>query len=267
MTTRIEAAAPSGTRQSTSAAAWRMVAVCAPCFDCRAAARRMSNMLGGPTRRGEKFAVFGPMRSIDNASRTEDESALAPLLTRFQMTRIRNLGCQLMMLLIVCLISAKTAGAVPSVGLPVRVTGPLPVPVNGTVGISGTPSFQDADNPGRHPFQARLCLSYIQSCLPSDTDRLTVPSDRRYVVEFVSGTCSFGLSLHAEVILQTTVGTVDASHEIIATPGVPAFVFSQLTKIYADPGSKIELFMFNDSGIPPMGSCTAFISGYFIAPP
>src|SRR5215470_13584327 len=62
---------------------------------------------------------------------------------------------------------ATPQGARPST--PVEIVAPVPVPVSGSLGISGTPNVvvanttsspvvvSDADNPAKSPFQAFLC--------------------------------------------------------------------------------------------------------------
>lgn len=142
---------------------------------------------------------------------------------------------------------------------PVTIAGPLPLPVQET----GT------------PFQATLCFATPGPCIGGTTDSLTVPTDVRVVIEFVSAECSAqapsspGTPEVSEVSLFTTVGTNVVKHQLqtglITTGGTNAFgTFPVMTKIHADPGTDIELsFGFHGSS----AACTLGISGYTIPVP
>jgi hypothetical protein len=146
---------------------------------------------------------------------------------------------------------------------PVRIIEPLPLPVT------------DSDNPARHPFQAVLCFhSAGPTACPNDVPRaLTVSSDSRLVIEFVSGSCfasaASGFPIVRTVQLRTTVANEPVPHQFLFVPveaGATAqnVVLSQSTKIYADPSTQVVL------GVAGAGAtttqCVVSISGYTITP-
>jgi hypothetical protein len=143
----------------------------------------------------------------------------------------------------------------------VIIQAPLPLPVT------------DADNPGRSPFQATLCRAFgDQSCDNLAPETLTVSSEVRLVIEFVSSACTVVGSTDprvTDISLDTTVATTQVRHHFIPVPtdvatGLGVTVSSQSTKIYADPGTVINLG-FSTIG-PTSARCFLSISGYTIAP-
>lgn len=164
----------------------------------------------------------------------------------------------------------------------------LPLPVTGNVQITGTPTIsfsntassplytRDVDNPARRPFQTRLCftVSFGQpaSSCGSLTSQYAVPSDRRLVVEFVSGFCSTGpvggtaLTL-IRTELSTSVSGTTAGHNIPLTAGLGHFDAAQQTRIYADPGTNVNLGSSLSGGSTPSSAlCEMTVSGYTITP-
>jgi hypothetical protein len=83
-----------------------------------------------------------------------------------------------MLVLVASIIGPMSAAAQGPPNAGVTIKGPLPLPVT------------DADNPGRSPFQAELCSGPCSDgqggVVPSS---LTVPSNVRFVIEFVSARC------------------------------------------------------------------------------
>jgi hypothetical protein len=178
----------------------------------------------------------------------------------------------------------------------------LPLPVQGSLEVKGTvattqsgpwnvgiggnsassPLFtRDADNPARRPFQTALCNAENflgGSAVCHDPGTYTVPSDRRLVIEFVSGSCSTIGSSGAGSLnglnsltlqLETTAGGTNVASHIFP----PAIFLGQIslahqTRIYADPGTTVEFFMGAAVGPSPFSiDCTITISGYTITPP
>jgi hypothetical protein len=141
----------------------------------------------------------------------------------------------------------------------VRIEAPLPLPVT------------DADNPGRSPFQAPLCRAFGDPSCDNVPATLTVSSDVRLVIEFVSSACEVRGEAPrvTDISLDTTVATTQARHHFIPVPtevatGLQVTVSSQSTKIYADPGTVIN---FGRSTIGATSArCFLSISGYTIAP-
>ena len=121
------------------------------------------------------------------------------------------------------------------------------------------------------PFQKTLIFN--TSDIGSTSYRFTVPADRRLVIEYVSGYASNagGCSL-IEEILDTRVSSEAAQHHFVLTKsatspdGVPLYVFSQDTTIYADPGTTVALNYGVTIGSPCSPFLTATISGRLTTP-
>ena len=150
-----------------------------------------------------------------------------------------------------------------------------------TVGISGpvqvsndavNPALvRDVDNPGRSPIQARLCVqsgTVLASCF-GVPDAFSVPTGKRFVIEFVSGTCQFsppGSGLRAVAFFTVVDGTT-AEHSLITSEAFSDAThtvndFGQQTRIYADPETAVTL-------IHPAFSehrCGMTLSGYLVNP-
>src|SRR5262249_25107484 len=102
----------------------------------------------------------------------------------------------------------------------------LPLPVTGTVGVSGTQNVKvtnpatdpvmvrDVDNDARHPFQTTLCKA--AETTPAATcgntpSSLMVSSNNRLVIEYVSGFCDQTGTGFLQLNVSTTVGNTNAS--------------------------------------------------------
>lgn len=164
---------------------------------------------------------------------------------------------------------------------PVTIVGPMPVPVAGTVNVSGplsvngTVTSRDADLAARSPFQVTLCSSASfgnatgTPCgdLPF---RFTAPSNRRTVIEYVSGEC--GVSGDVNLLrfsLATTAGGTSAAHRLHLErdPLDSRFYdINHLTRIYADAGT---VFGLNSSSGGGAGAgsyrCIFTLSGHTVA--
>jgi hypothetical protein len=165
---------------------------------------------------------------------------------------------------------------------PVTITGPLPLPITGTtslsgpISITGTLSTRDVDNPARSPFQATLCTSgsFLSSTPPgcSNLDFKTqVPSNRRMVIEYVSGECSVGGAVgFIRLGISTTVAGVGADHRLhLQQDPLDSrfFDITQQKRLYADPGTFVGLGGSAGSAGANPGSyrCTVTLSGYTVA--
>lgn len=157
------------------------------------------------------------------------------------------------------------------VNTPLPVTGTLGVSgnvgINGTVRVSnpGTTTpvplvVSDTSSPGRTPFQTLITRTTV------GFTSFDVPSDKRFVVEFVSGRCTSPQALTvaaAEVFTQ--VGSSGAlPHDFVPQlvfAGLSnAYTFSQQTRIYADGGTTVYLTI--DSAGTGVAECSATLSGY-----
>jgi hypothetical protein len=170
---------------------------------------------------------------------------------------------------------------------PVQLLGPLPLPVSGSLDISGTPNVnvanteadpavvRDADNPARSPFQAVLCTTAsfnggsVPTCLGASST-LAVPSDRRLVIEYVAADCVQSNVNFIQVSLGTTVGGVNSNYPVHLAFNVFSTAFlegGQQTRIYADPGSAVFIADSASGGaLPGSVVCHLRISGHSIRP-
>jgi hypothetical protein len=161
---------------------------------------------------------------------------------------------------------------------PVTIVNPLPVPVAGSVAVSGTANVNVVNAPLRvavdatqQPFQKTLCtVGWPPGCL-STPSSFNVPSDKRLVIEYVSGQCDTA-SLAESVGLMsvsTLVSSVPTSHYVVpqflgSVGSVKLYGSAQQTRIYADPGTQVYA---SASGFPT-GSvgCLVSLSGYLVNP-
>jgi hypothetical protein len=107
----------------------------------------------------------------------------------------------------------------------------------------------DAGNRLQQPFQAELCDT--PSCVAAGQDTFSVPAGHRAVIEFVSGRCDVSEST---VFLSTKVNGITVAHNFVPVRTVNNLEgsFSQVTRLYADPGTKVLL-----SGNVPSPTCVS----------
>jgi len=175
---------------------------------------------------------------------------------------------------------------------PVHIVSPLPLPVTGNttvsgsvaatqsgnwnVGISGNsatnPLFtRDVDNPARQPVQIELCTFDGAFSCGSIFSSYQVSSTRRLVVEYVSGECLRDPTTKISLLpsLSTSVANVLGDHKFFAeqaaveSPTTARHVIHQETRIYADPGTFVNL---NPGGVGFESICAVTLSGYTITP-
>ena len=118
----------------------------------------------------------------------------------------------------------------------------------------------DVDNSTRQPVQA-----YVTYASSGPDQPYVVPSNKRLVVEYVSGSVGCQKGLLAGIRLETTVADVFVSHRVLW--GAPQeggesvyYPFAQMVQLYADPGTTVRLG-FNGSG---SFTGKAAISGYLV---
>lgn len=188
--------------------------------------------------------------------------------------------------------SAQTGAARPDTAgsAPVTIVGPLPVPVTGSTTVSGTVSLtsgssvsigntatnpvlvRDVDNAARHPFQLRLCFaSGLTGLSCHDIPAVvSVPSDRRLVIEYVSAECIKNVGTNIDFGVATQVGGVPAKHYLAIVANVTdssRINAAQQTRIYADPGSDLVFAIgIGGSGTGTGARCEMTLSGYSIVP-
>jgi len=140
-------------------------------------------------------------------------------------------------------------------GLPVIITGPLPIPVEGSSTVSGTVDiggplplpvtgdFKPAE-PALSPFQAsgNCGLGFGAGCTAS---LYTVPPDKRAVVEYASASVNLPETNHgASGSVRTTIGGTEINHHLptpIYTPNGGVVVAAATVRLYADPGTEIRM--------------------------
>jgi len=182
-------------------------------------------------------------------------------------------------------IAATAPGTAP---VTVQNTSANPVPVTGTasvsgsvaatqsgswsVGITGTPTVNIAngatspvlvspmDGPGHTP---------VQGLFSNTNNQYTVPSDKRLVIEYVSGEC-FGDAASTGTIvdgfIETHVGGFDwdFSAPTIRPASNAILRFAGAVHVYADPGSKVKANYLFTGDIT--ATCGGNFAGYLTNP-
>jgi hypothetical protein len=99
-----------------------------------------------------------------------------------------------------------------------------------------------------------------------DATVLTVPDERRLVIEFVSGFCATSENVPVHTVRLS--GSVDhfLTPAVFPTaPGAAFAVFTQLTRIYANPAAVVKLAAFPNRSAATT-TCSISISGHFETP-
>src|SRR5260370_11401940 len=151
------------------------------------------------------------------------------------------------------------------------------------VGIAGTPSVQianspatpvpvrDASRPNRTPFQKAVCIQ-IPEGFENGAEFVDVPAGKRLVIEYASaaGFAPIGQKVIFSFITETDDAihpTVNTQHYLLSTPygtfgNADAFLVGQVVKLFADPGTSLELFA-SRSDSTGAANVSFSISGYF----
>jgi hypothetical protein len=156
--------------------------------------------------------------------------------------------------------------------VPVTIVAPLPVPVTPA---TGSLSVRDVDNAARSPFQVSLCTSaaFAGGSLPSCgnlQNSAQVPSNRRTVIEYISGDCvrSGDITL-IQISLGNIVGGIAAQHPVrfALNPLDSRFLeAAQPVRIYADAGTFVGLgSSLSSNAVPGSVRCTLTLSGHTVA--
>ena len=152
---------------------------------------------------------------------------------------------------------------------PVVVTNTADSPVQ----VGNTPnsplSVRGIDNPAWQPFQRELAVLGLFG-FPV----ITVPAGKRLVIEFVSMSAVAPASCLAPVLeIITTAGSGRAYHRIAIPDSVSVgqrtfYVGSKLVRLYADPGTEIELrSIFFNGGCITAEYRAVNLTGYFVDVP
>ncbi len=147
---------------------------------------------------------------------------------------------------------------------PVTVTNtPLPVTVTGPV------STKDVDNPARHAVQVTTDVNVFSPNLSATVNSfVNVPSGKRLVIEYVSGRCFLG-TLNQQLIVEvgSTLGAgPEARYTLAETRQETLNVLGGPVRIYADPGTAVNLYFSRDTGAGD-ASCRVSLSGHLVDVP
>jgi hypothetical protein len=164
------------------------------------------------------------------------------------------------------------------------------VAVTGSVNVANTPSVNVANTPGvtvsnqptvhvaggvkadttpAQPFQTTVGLS-ITDGNNDATGSFTAPAGTTLVIEFVSAQCQVTLGQRADLNFSTSVNGAEGTYSIPlvlqhSTIGYDHLAGTQLTRVYADPGSSIDLY-FRSAPSTLLQGCSVSFSGYQAAP-
>lgn len=136
------------------------------------------------------------------------------------------------------------------------------------VGITGTPSVRDLDEPSRQPYQRTGGLDFAVG-QDITTTEFVVPVNKRLVIEYVSARITVSEPIFWFSV-KTSAGSAQATHFFVpmALPNASGLhIVSQQTRLYANPGSTviIEARRVNDFDLDARSGLTGF-SGYLVDP-
>jgi hypothetical protein len=118
---------------------------------------------------------------------------------------------------------------------------------------------RDVDNAARHAFQTSTGILTNQfNTTGFGLTLTTVPAGEVLVIEFVSAACQGQPTIPGTLRLSTSV---DHFFALNPTTFPAEGVASQITRIYAGPGSSVRLTAFPTTNTPTM-TCNVAISGY-----
>ena len=141
------------------------------------------------------------------------------------------------------------AGLMAIVGLTTLVTPGLSKgqggngPPTADVRVVNTPDVRDADNPARQGFQQEVGVKVEEGGNTGLTD-FEVPAGKRLIIEYVSAEVHTPAGQSCDVRVGTFNNDTGRSHFFAATQVAPTnlgndIMVSQMTRLYADPGTKV----------------------------
>jgi hypothetical protein len=135
---------------------------------------------------------------------------------------------------------------------------------------SSTPvNVRNVDNPALQPFQRNLDV-LIPPGQGTATDQYTVPAGKRLVIEFASNSVTAPTGMKLWVRVQALSGGVFSNYNMTSallanTAGTDFSVGSEVTRIYADPGSNVTLVVSVLGGTAgPNTGAEVDLSGHFV---
>jgi hypothetical protein len=164
--------------------------------------------------------------------------------------------------------SNQSAGTPP--GAPVRIVGPLPLPVTG---VSGTP-VDPADIAKAFGIQDPVAFPLSFNSTVGSGVSFNVPANQRLIIEYAAGSCRVTHAEVAALTIKTSSATTIHAYVVnlpltSATSDPPATgVFSHTVRIYVDPGWAVTLLP-QQMGIVGNGfvTCNATLSGQLVDVP
>ncbi len=137
----------------------------------------------------------------------------------------------------------------------------------------GYTPVRDVDQPARAPYSGGFGF-LVANGTTSTTSLGVVPAGKRLVIEYFSGSGEVPTGQTAYFYISTTAGGTGGSHSVPVTQkfadaafaGSDALVAAQPLRLYADPGTNVEVG-FRRSSANGGAFCSAFISGYYVTLP
>jgi hypothetical protein len=136
---------------------------------------------------------------------------------------------------------------------------------------------RDVDNPDRQPFQWFAFPQLPENTLGTSLDPILVPADKRLVIEFVSATAIIQATGQiAEVGLSTTVNSNVGNYRVpLNRTGTVTdlsgtqerFQGSQQMRVYADPGTQVQVSVGRTTPGSGIADFSVSISGYLVNAP
>lgn len=163
---------------------------------------------------------------------------------------------------------AIAQGAGPAGGsAPVTVVNPLPLPVTGTVNVTGNVSVA-----AQEPFQTGTVPTFFNNG-GGNKELIVVPAGKRLVIEGVSANVNVSATGGLSAVAISTGPGFDRVNELTCVPvGATAndlnhwFQCSTQVKFHAGPGSTVTFSVSTATG-SSTGFYRAFASGYFVPAP
>jgi hypothetical protein len=190
-------------------------------------------------------------------------------MQRLKQNLLLAAGCTVLVVTGLFMNSRQAAAQNPHPGsAPVNIVAPLPLPVTGSLGVTGTVNVRDVDNAVRTPFQ-QLLRSDIAA-----RRSFTVGADERLTIEFVTSECSVQQPVTQATsgtafTLRITAGTTSVDHyfqpkftrffPVGSTLVTYYYNSTDMTRMYADPGTTVSL-----AGHVATFDCFVSVSGYTV---
>lgn len=121
-----------------------------------------------------------------------------------------------------------------------------------------TQPVKDVDAPARKPFQTALVQFNVPPGSATFQPLATVPANRRLVIEYVSGACSYVTGYAA---LESTISGSTSGFEYLSS-NIFSTILSSPIKFYANPGEQFGILVNNVDA--QSGYCSVTATGYYV---